>query len=436
VGDRYGRFGIEPFDGSMQVKSATVGVDGTYRFTAIVPTRVDVHVDGGGDDASRVTADRTLDLRDGETAVCDVALAGGGTIAGRVVDAQGQPLADWPVDVMDAVPMPGSSGSRETLTGRDGTFRFTGLPDHGFALAVFDAHALGAARFVWHARVENVRPPAEGLLLRVADMPGESAWIAGAIRWPAETPRTKVTLSLYPKGALAARGPFAVPSVQLTPGDDAFRIGPLPPGAYDLLCDAEHRGRLAVRDLQLAAAATREVTFDLAAQQPLRVRLRHPDGSAATGARVLVECDLDRSYCVETQPGEYSSPPRATGPCTVRACGRGFAAEAFAVDAGAAPVEHVVADGTTVELRIRPPGAPRQKWVAGLMVTVCDAAGTEVLSDMMQVDDQEFVLRIGLAAGSYTVRMGSFADGSATVPLVVPPPRAEPLVVDVALQKQ
>src|SRR5262249_14956085 len=157
-------------------------------------------------------------------------------------------------------------------------------PDQKFALAVFDGRAHGAARSVWRARAENVRPPADGLLLRVADRPGEPASIHGTIRWPADMPRSKVTLSLTPKGALAPHGPHAVPTERLAAGAETFEIRPLPPGVCDLACDAENRGRLVLRDLQLAAGSTREVAFDLAAQQPLHIRLRRSDGGAAAAA--------------------------------------------------------------------------------------------------------------------------------------------------------
>jgi len=427
--------GLEDVWDRLRGKDTKTGPDGTYRLPAITPgsAKVTISWQNGNDP---IEADRQLELGDGDQVTWDVVLPEGGTISGRVVDARDEPLAGWRVLAMGTDAM--RSRQPMTKTGSDGRFQFRGLPDMVFRVAVMDPDAKGAAQMVWHAAADNVRPPAKDLLLRVTSRPGQPAWISGRIAMSEGTVKAKATLSLYPTGALAAHGGFSVAAENLEPGADTFRIGPLPPGDYDLLCDVEGRGRLAQRGLHLLTGQTLELPpFDFGQQRRLRVILRQPDGRAAAGATVRLTTDADLVQCSEEQPGEYVSMPMSPGAATASARGPGFAPLSFAVVVGADAeprVEHTVVAATTVEFRIRPKGPPRERWVAAMQVEVHDGSGGEVVRDMIQVDGRDqFAWPLGLPPGDYTIKLRDFSGGAAELSLQVPAATA-PQVVEVQLK--
>jgi phosphoserine phosphatase len=64
-----------------------------------------------------------------------------------------------------------------------------------------------------------------------------------------------------------------------------------------------------------------------------------------------------------------------------------------------------------------------------------DANGGEVVRDLVQVDGKDqFVWRLGLAPGSYSVQLVAYSDGRADLTLQVGEPAAAPQVADVQLE--
>src|SRR5204863_2359073 len=162
------------------------------------------------------------------------------------------------------------------------------------------------------AVLDDVLPSSDPRTIRIAAAAMATAWIEGSLSLP-EGERVKAELSLYPKVLEQGRSGFAVPQERLAPGETKYRIGPLPPGEYSLLCDIEGRGRLAHRDLRVLANETlRLPPFAFDAQRPLVVTLRHADGRPAAGALVKLESDI--MPWRETAPGTYESAPVEAGP--------------------------------------------------------------------------------------------------------------------------
>ena len=100
--------------------SARTGADGTYRVAGVTPGPVRVLVEANGL-VPPPAAPGTVP--DGGTLTQDFALAGGGTVVGRVLDPGGTPVPGARVNVAS-----GGAGSRSVATGAGGTFSLTGVP--------------------------------------------------------------------------------------------------------------------------------------------------------------------------------------------------------------------------------------------------------------------------------------------------------------------
>ena len=99
---------------------------------------------------------------------------------------------------------------------------------------------------------------------------------------------------------------------------------------------------------------------------------------------------------------------------------------------GAEPFERTVPKGTEVQFVLQPP-TPRERWVGFLTVRITDAVGAEVVRDMVQIDGkQDFVWRIGLLTGTYSVTASALGDGKVSTTFTVP---SEPLRLELQLAK-
>ena len=365
-------------------------------------------------------------------------------ISGVVVDAEDKPLANWQVTAMGPASRVPLSPPRPCYTDAEGRFRISGLEDAPHCVSVFAAmdgarpygtaslsgSRLSAAGLVPCTVLDGVRPSNESLTIRVPATAMATAWIEGSLTLP-EGMRAKAELSLYPK-AIQGRGGFYVPQERLALGETTYRIGPLPPGDYHLLCDIEGRGRLEQRGLRLAPNETlRLPPFAFDAQRPLVVVLRHADGRVAAGATVKL-----KTWPVafrETAPGTYESIPVGEGDDEITVHGPDLAPQGFAVRrGGTAPVELTVRSATPVVVRLSPM-TPRERWVGALGVAVIDAQGTKLVDDMMQLDaGAEFRWRIGLLPGTYTLNFNEMLHGRASTTATV---GTEPLQIDLQITK-
>jgi hypothetical protein len=250
--------------------------------------------------------------------------------------------------------------------------------------------------------------------------------------------RSEVTLSLYP--GPGPRAGFIVPQRRLEPGTDTFRLGPLPPGVYDLLCDPAGRARLSQRGLSLAAGQTLELPpFGLDTQKRLHLDLRHADGRPATGAVVqLTDSVLGWVSCAETTSGKYQTVPALPGTYTVAVRGPDFAPFTKRVELRSdslRPTRLTVPVGEKVELYFYP-RSPVVRWIAAMKLHLRDAGGGDVINESIQIDgEKSFALRIGLRPGRYTLVAKVYGGGRATSQFVVRPGSGDPQVVDIHLKK-
>jgi protocatechuate 3,4-dioxygenase beta subunit len=157
----------------------------------------------------------------GEAARLDVALARGGVVAGRVVDADAVPLADVRVSVQGTHER-GRGWGRSLVTGADGEFRLGGV---GAGEARLHARAQGFVE-VDRSLGEVGRDRAlEGLELVLER--GES--IAGRVTWPDGTPAEGAVVRVEPM-----QGEDSLRFEWRTDEEGAFEVQGLEPGPYRL----------------------------------------------------------------------------------------------------------------------------------------------------------------------------------------------------------
>jgi RNA polymerase sigma factor (sigma-70 family) len=363
-------------------------------------------------------------------------------IRGLVTDDEDKPLRAWRVEVREAATksdrkMMMGGGVTATEGGGEhvGKFMVTGLENELYRVMVFAPQLsasdwIAAAGMVPRVVLENVRPSADELRIRISRDAMASGWLEGSIVMPVGVQaRTKLSLSTV---ALRAGG-FRVPQERLEAGQTTFRIGPLPAGEYDLLCDIEGRGRLQQKGIVLAANATLQLPpFAADAQRPVLLALQHADGRPAVGADVKLAGD--RTPCREVSPGLYESLPILPGPIELVARGPEFAPCSFALDfvADGEQVRRTVSNATAVQFVLQP-ATPRDRWIGGLSVRVRDASGADVVRDLIQIDGKsEFVWPLGLPPGTYSIAAAEIEGGKASTTFTV---TNQPLRVDLQLAK-
>jgi protocatechuate 3,4-dioxygenase beta subunit len=410
-------------------RSAATDADGRYRLDAIAPGSVQARV------AVEPEVLRSFELVEGEQVTWDVTKEPERCIAGIVLGPEDRPMKGWQIRLRGHTAR-GDFRSHEAMADTDaaGRFRLAGLADIDYRVFVFAPLAgkggSRAAAMVPRAVLAAVRPSPTELTVRLDAAALASGWIEGSIAMP-EGLAAKAELSLYAQ--ILRGGAFSLPTERLEAGVTTFRIGPLPAGDYDLLCDIEGRTRLAQKGLHLAPGATlRLPPFAADAQHPLQLVLRHADGRPATGGDVKLRDGLAR--CRETAPGHYESLPVAPGRYEAVVRGPDFALCTFPLEftAQAQPFERTVPAGTRVQVCVKPV-TPRERWIGGMQVLLTDARGTQVLNETIQVDGkQEFCWPIGLAPGAYSVKVNAWDEGSATTTFQV---AAAPLRVELQLAK-
>jgi len=402
--------------------------DGRYELRGIVPGSFRVYVD------VEPRLEGSFTAADGQHVTWNPTKEPERAITGVIVDADDKPLANWRVSVM-APPRPlGGSSPREFRTDAQGRFRVTGLEDVPYRVFVFAAsshpdHYRSAAASVACVIENDVRPSEQLRTIRVPATAMPSAWIEGSLALP-DGVSAKAELSLYARSMQG--GGFWVPQERLEAGTTTFRIGPLPPGQYSLLCDIEGRGRLSHHDLRLIANETLRLPplpFD--AQRPCVIMLRHADGRPATGAAVKLKSSL--MPCRETAPGRYESMPVDEGADEAVVRGPDFAPAAFAITRSASAVNELTVRGATPVVVRLLPSTPRARWIGALRVIVTDAHGAQLVNDMVQLDGgADFPWPIGLLPGTYKLGFDMYGEAKGSTTVVV---GTEPLQIDLQLAK-
>lgn len=206
-------------------------------------------------------ATTTLKLEAGESATWNATLRAAGTITGRVVRADGTPLAGHPVRATPRDP----DETQLAATDENGTFRLLVGTDAPFDVVVMDVRGFPPADL---ARADGVRPGCDPLELVVPEDAWPSAYLSGRFLRPAGYEDEPVRVQLADESARWGTVFGAAP-------DGSFRVGPLAPGSY--------RGvligfRSKLSDFEIGP-------FRLAPHQELDV------GSVAIPAPVIVELE-------------------------------------------------------------------------------------------------------------------------------------------------
>jgi hypothetical protein len=412
--------GDEPFRASTRSQA-----DGSFLLAELSSGTVEFRAS----DAHHGEARTTLLVRSGEETRWDPVLAAGSKVTGTVLDERDRPLEDWQVAAVERH-RPGL-WLRDDRTDAAGRFELANCPAKPFVLAVRSpAEVFGDPVLLF----DDFAPGDEGLLIRVRDADRPSAFLAGRVVAADGAALVQPQVSHQSAaGSFGARYP-----------DEAgrFLIGPLRPGEYALVAEAQGLGDLRAGPFALAPDETREVgTLVLEPPGRIRVRLASPpppgsgtltsslyagerfaDNLAYDGAFGLSGALGRGSYVLRTRAWKWAAPDRT--------------------------VEVVPGQTTEVELALEPAAyrwlelvLPDGASASAVEVTVRDSAGQVVAeSRATELDaSQRETLRRGrfrtaaggLLPGTYSVEArtstGLAATGAFTVLDLVPVD--EPLVL-------
>ena len=192
------------------------GRDGTFTVTDLPVGRLSVTVDA----EAQGRASKELQGAAGETLRWDVVLDAGLTLRGRVLDADGAPAENVTIEA-ESARVPGPNWRASTYTDTAGRFELRGCAAD--QPVTIDLRRYGVFRDL---RIRGIRPAADELVLRLPPRP--TAHIVGKVLLADRRVPQNVAVSPH----LDGEGGSPVESVDAATG--AFRIGPYPPGDYQL----------------------------------------------------------------------------------------------------------------------------------------------------------------------------------------------------------
>jgi len=302
---------------------ASTDADGRFSFEALAPGSyrfLASHPDypPAGSGAVQVEAGRpTPEVR--------IELAGGGRIAGRVVDegGRGVPFAQVRVAAAESSPYRNTFGGtrvRQALGDADGAFRFQGLPRTRLQLV---AQAEGASSDVLPVDLEAA-PEAAGLELRLA----RRGRIAGSVVTAGGEPVAEAEVLAVPDvwaGAPVAEAELRGPATAQSDGAGAFVLQGLPEGAAFRLWAAREGVQRRERLRAGTPARTGDEDVRLVVEEPGSLRGRVQAGDGAPVTRFLVLLDFPPGQPVEDAQGEFLLPDVPAGAHSVSVRADGFA---------------------------------------------------------------------------------------------------------------
>jgi len=344
------------------------------------------------------------------------------------VDDDGAPLAGWHV-YTDA----GRARPLSTQTDSAGRFALEGLQPVLYCIDVAPPTAGTASTLPW-AR-GTARAGEHDLVLRVADRAASDGYLSGRImgadgRVPA---RSTVTVhSGMPQDERIWR--------QAVGPDGSFRLGPLPPGRWQVQAALPDQTRTTLSPSPvLAPGATLDVgTLTFAPKPSFTAVLRHEDGTLVREARVVLEGQNDTGPLTRLADGAWRAEAVPLG-AYLRAWGQTFAALVHPVTVTADPsacTEITVAPGTLVRFVVRVATAERARVrLPTLFFSVNEVGRGLVLSGQCEANrESSHVATCAFAAGEYSFHAG-FAGTKAPPPraFVVPAPQTSPIEVELDL---
>ncbi|MSR48225.1 MAG: carboxypeptidase regulatory-like domain-containing protein [Planctomycetes bacterium] len=368
---------IEEFDVTEAIPwRAVAAADGAFELAGVSSGIVELYVDAPGyarPDPIRVTVPPG-----GTTERLTLALETGRSIQGRLVGADGRPIAyatvSWLMDSLFGEPC-GRVTPTTSDTDNDGSFTLHGMPSRPFTLRATD----------------NVHPNTFFTELRVEDFPRDlvysaTAVIEGRIAMAWSSPESAVRVYAHLDGTQT----YSITDIDAR---GRFRFGPIPPGRWLLeLHDvwgeriaSSYYARLAKR-VDAAPGMTTQVEFDVRPRGRIDGRVRAP---------------IDEVGCRRIEVLLYEAPSqssRADAYCQLASCDSDGRFVLFAIPPGRYLVEvasRILGFGATacqwVEITDSAPTAELQ-FVFGKAVLkgkVLDGDGRPIAADVVAIDPRD-----------------------------------------------
>jgi protocatechuate 3,4-dioxygenase beta subunit len=281
------------------------------------------------------------EVRPGEETVVDFA-SERGRIRGRLADAQGLPLARFPVSAFPADGGPDATAWQLTLTGADGAFTFAGLPPGEYELHVarperVDKESVLCAR---------VRVPSGAEIERDLVLP-EGAVHGRVVDESTGEPVDGALAVLLRVDTTTGEREFA--AKQTTGADGRYVLPFLSAGGYDLVV-LPYGGRHAARrvdGLRVQDGAELEQDVALALGGSVELVVKDEQGRAVQGASVDATCGQERlefgPFLMTDEQGFVAVPGLSRGACSLAVRHPRFETAALTVhvDTGV-PSQHTV----------------------------------------------------------------------------------------------
>ena len=253
---------------------AVTGPEGTFRLEALPAAKLNLHVTHPEFSSAVIQG---VSPSPGEGTGVEVELSGGGAVAGRVLDAAGQPIAG-----VDVHCMPGADfvNMRTVVSGPDGGFRFEPLTPGTWSLALGDVAGQQGTNF----KAVEVR---EGEVTRVdlGGLRGAGQAVTGHVTRNGAA-MADVTVQLWIEGR-NAQGEDSGAMSATTAADGSFSIPDVAPGRYTAW--VEVGGAVARVPVEVTGQAPpAPVSLELR-EAAIRGVVRDPDGKPLDGVWVTLE---------------------------------------------------------------------------------------------------------------------------------------------------
>jgi len=368
-------------DGDSIKESVTVG-SGDYRIAGLEPGYVTITA--GSAEYPEVEAQVLIPAGSGQ-AYRDITVRRGATVAGRVADSAGRPVAGAMVNVL---------GRMEdwALSGDEGQFTLVGVsPDS-------DARITATHDDYFSVRSDELRlRPGEvfGGLELVMERGGR---VHGHILTPENTPAAGVRVGLDVIEAEGNTGDILDPT---TDAKGAFRISRIPPGRYRVVVRGRSKSSSREVEIGAAGAVVDDIVLVLPAVAPIRGRVEDASGTPVHGA--IVEAFAtdaadggSQASVVTDKDGSFSLPGLPAGGYVV--------GSRLPVGGPSVRSEPVTEGASDLVFQLPTPGA-----LAG---TVTDGEGHPATSFEVRITPQEGdVVRVPVTSGDGAFRVGGVAPG-------------------------